>query len=251
VLIVPNNWTDLQHYKDRSPPWIKLHKKLLDNYEFQSLPVASRALAPMLWLLASEHELGQIDAAPDKLAFRLRMTEAAARDALKPLIDKHFFSVVQGDSSVLAGPKRGATPETEAEAEERQRRDRQASDFEIFYAAYPKRRNRADAVKAFAKVKEPVERLVAAIKVQRASDDWQKEGGRFVPYPASWLNSEGWLNSAQVGATGDWHESRSGVEGKAQELGLGAWNEVAEQWPAYKARVMRAAMSAVDGRKAA
>lgn len=117
MLIVPNNWSELQHYKDRSPPWIKLHKKLLDNYEFQSLPVASRALAPMLWLLASEQDGGRIDATPHKLAFRLRMTEEAVRDALKPLIDKDFFSVVQGDSSVLAEVERDARPEAEAERE--------------------------------------------------------------------------------------------------------------------------------------
>ena len=49
--IRPKNWHSFQHYKDRDPTWIKLHKKLLDDYEFQSLPLASRALAPMLWLL--------------------------------------------------------------------------------------------------------------------------------------------------------------------------------------------------------
>ena len=27
MVIVPSNWHELQHYKDRSPPWIKLHKK--------------------------------------------------------------------------------------------------------------------------------------------------------------------------------------------------------------------------------
>lgn len=240
MLIVPNNWTDLQHYKDRSPPWIKLHKKLLDNYEFQSLPVASRALAPMLWLLASEHDHGVIDATPEKLAFRLRMSESVARDALKPLIDKEFFSVVSGDSGVLAASKRGATPETEAE--ERQRRGRQAQDFETFYAAYPKKKNRADAVKAFAKVAVAVETLVAAIQAQVKTDpDWIKEGGRYIPYPASWLNAEGWLNVAAVGSAGLWHESRSGVEAKAQTLGIGAWDEMREHWPAYKARVMKAA----------
>jgi hypothetical protein len=238
MLIVPNNWAELQHYKDRSPPWIKLHKKLLDNFAFQSLPVASRALAPMLWLLASEHESGVIDATPEKLAFRLRMSESAAKDALKPLIDKQFFSVVSGDSSVLASGKRGATPE--AEAEERQRRDRQARDFETFYAAYPKKRNRAEAVKAFAKVDVPVEKLLAAIKSESSSADWQKEGGRYIPYPASWLNAEGWANVVQIGSAGEWHESKSGVERKARELGLAPWNEVQEQWPTFKARVMRA-----------
>lgn len=110
MIIVPNNWAELQHYKDRSPPWIKLHKKLLDNYDFQCLPVASRALAPMLWLLASEHEKGEIDADPKKLAFRLRMTEIEAEEALKPLMDKDFFSAA---SKALAKPRRAARPETE------------------------------------------------------------------------------------------------------------------------------------------
>ena len=28
------------------------------------------------------------------------------------------------------------------------------------------------------------------------TEDWQKEGGRFVPYPAKWLNAAGWLDEA-------------------------------------------------------
>lgn len=196
MLIVPNNWAELQHYKDRSPPWIKLHKKLLDNYEFQSLPVASRALAPMLWLLASEHKNGVIDATPEKIAFRLRMSESAAKDALKPLIEKGFFSVVDGDSGVLADRKRGAMPETEAE--KRERRDRQARDFKTFYAAYPKKKAPADAEKAFAKVDVAIEVLIAAIESQKQTDDWRKEGGRYIPYPATWLNQRQWENAVDA-----------------------------------------------------
>lgn len=59
--LVPKNWTSFQHYKDRAPPWIRLHRGLLDDYEFQCLPVASRALAPMLWLLASAETSGEFD----------------------------------------------------------------------------------------------------------------------------------------------------------------------------------------------
>jgi hypothetical protein len=120
VIVVPNNWAELQHYKDRSPPWIKLHKKLLDNYDYQRLPVASRALAPMLWLLASEHDDGEIDAAPEKLAFRLRMTEEEAADALQPLMDKGFFSECKrAASKPLAKLRAVARPETEKSREER------------------------------------------------------------------------------------------------------------------------------------
>ena len=112
--IAPKNWRDFQHYKDRNPPWIRLHKGLLDNYEFQCLPVASRALAPMLWLLASDHIDGIIDADVKRLAFRLRMDAAELSQALKPLIDAGFFEVVESASGALAGCLQPAVPETEA-----------------------------------------------------------------------------------------------------------------------------------------
>lgn len=107
-------WSDFQHYKDRAPPWIKLHKSLLDDYEFQMLQIASRALAPMFWLLASESVDGSFDADPAKLAFRLRTSEKIVTDSLKELIDKGFLI---GDSAVLAPCKRNAMPETETETE--------------------------------------------------------------------------------------------------------------------------------------
>ncbi len=100
--IRPRNWKSFQHYGDRRPTWIKLHRALLDDFEFHCLQVASRALAPMLWLLASESEDGSIDADPKKLAFRLRTTEKEINSAIRPLIDGKFFEVVHVDSVALA-----------------------------------------------------------------------------------------------------------------------------------------------------
>jgi hypothetical protein len=112
------NWADFQHYKDRCPPWIKLHKNLLDDYEFHCLPVASRALAPCLWLIASEDLEGVIDANTEKLAFRLRQTQKQIDDALTPLIEKGFFIKEQSASNALADRNQDAPldrGETEAE----------------------------------------------------------------------------------------------------------------------------------------
>jgi hypothetical protein len=119
MMIVPKSWCEFQHYKDRCPPWVRLHRKLLDNKDFHRLPDASRALAPMLWLLASESMDGEINAAVDELAFRLRRTEREIGAALKPLIDNGFFVLVQPDSTLLADGSHGAVPEalTETEAE--------------------------------------------------------------------------------------------------------------------------------------
>ena len=124
--LITKNWTEFQHYKDRSPPWIKLHKELLDDRHYQSLPLASRALAPMLWLLASETKDGSFDADPEELAFRLRTNVKDITTGLKPLIDKGFFVVLQDASSVLADCVQVAVPETEAERETETKKEGEA-----------------------------------------------------------------------------------------------------------------------------
>ena len=106
--LIPKNWDNFQHYKHRSPPWIKLHKNLLDDMAFQRLPIASKAIAPMLWLLASESHDGVIHKSPEEIAFRLRMTEKEVISSIKPLIDNGFFIE---DSNVLAKRLQDATTE--------------------------------------------------------------------------------------------------------------------------------------------
>lgn len=122
--LVPDGWHKFQHYSNRNPPWIRLHRKLLDNKDFHRLPLASRALAPMLWLLASESVDGSFDASTDELAFRLRTTVKEIEAGLLPLIDKGFFIEVEDASSALAEGEQVAPkscPETEAETEALQR----------------------------------------------------------------------------------------------------------------------------------
>lgn len=95
-------WADFQHYKYRRPPWIRLHRTLLENPQFQRLQVASKALAPMLWLLASESTNGEIEGKPEDVAYRLRMSVADFAGALKPLILAGFFECDTDASNMLA-----------------------------------------------------------------------------------------------------------------------------------------------------
>jgi hypothetical protein len=118
----PKNWSVFQHYKDRCPPWIKLHRDLLNDRSFMRLPIASKALAPMLWLLASESKDGVFDGSLDELVFRLHISELEYKQGVKPLIDNNFFTVVSG---VLAECKQTAIPETEGETETKKERKRE------------------------------------------------------------------------------------------------------------------------------
>jgi hypothetical protein len=114
MVIKPKNWRRFQHYKGRRPPWIKLHRDLLDDYEFACLPVASKALAPFLWLLAAEEEGGEIHGPASRIAFRVRLTEKEFISALVPLIEHGFFDDA---SNTLATCKQLATPDTDTDTD--------------------------------------------------------------------------------------------------------------------------------------
>lgn len=47
------NYERFQHYKDRTPPWIKLYNEVLEDYEFCVLPDEQKAHLILIWLLAS------------------------------------------------------------------------------------------------------------------------------------------------------------------------------------------------------
>ena len=124
MLLTPKNWSVFQHYKDRCPPWIKLHRDLLNDRVFMCLPLASKALAPLLWLLASESKDGTFDGSLDELVFRLHITPKDYQDGVKPLIDKGFFVVASG---VLADSYQVAIPETERETETKKETEKKAT----------------------------------------------------------------------------------------------------------------------------
>ena len=40
--------------------------------------------------------------------------------------------------------------------------------------------------------KELREKIMAAIERAKKSEQWNRENGRFIPYPATWLHAQGW-----------------------------------------------------------
>lgn len=72
--------------------------------------------------------------------------------------------------------------------------------FDRFWAAYPRHENKPAARKAFAKA-DPDEELLltmlTAIEKQKASSQWQENGGQYIPHPATWLNGRRWEDEIQ------------------------------------------------------
>jgi hypothetical protein len=99
------NWEQFQHYKDRSPPWIKLHRTLIDDYEFCCLPDETKAHLVLIWLLASQNG-GRIPAEPGFLASKIG---ARKPPNLKLLTDQGFLIREQDASKALASGEQGAS----------------------------------------------------------------------------------------------------------------------------------------------
>jgi uncharacterized protein YdaU (DUF1376 family) len=73
------------------------------------------------------------------------------------------------------------------------------ANFAIFWQAYPRKAAKGDAEKAWRKLAPSPElqaRILAAIQQQRTSTDWLRDGGQYIPYPASWLNAQRWTDEA-------------------------------------------------------
>jgi hypothetical protein len=72
-----------------------------------------------------------------------------------------------------------------------------SSSFDTFWSAYPKKKSKGDAEKAWGKIKPPLETLaliLEALEWQRTSPGWTKDSGQYIPHPASYLRSQGWLD---------------------------------------------------------
>ena len=69
-----------------------------------------------------------------------------------------------------------------------------SSSFVEFWNAYPRRVGKATALRAFNRkhCSTFMTKILAAITAQRESEQWRKDGGAFIPYPASWINRDGW-----------------------------------------------------------
>ena len=177
------NWAEFQHYRKRNPPWIRLYRKLLDDIVFMALPDGSRALAPCMWLLASESDDGTIPADTEFLAWRLRRPVAWVRKALIPLIEEGFL---EDASNVLASCKHDAIPDQIRGRSETEAVQTPKNGFALFWEAYPRKVKKKEAFSAWGKIEnlDPglLQQILDSVSQHIYSEEWTHEKGRYIPY---------------------------------------------------------------------
>lgn len=89
--------------------------------------------------------------------------------------------------------------------------------FDQFWQAYPKKVGKAAALKAWEKAKPDLQAVLKALEWQKQSDQWRKDGGQYIPNPATWLNQGRW-DDAPVEA--------GQVISKQKPWYIGGWSEI-------------------------
>jgi hypothetical protein len=91
--------------------------------------------------------------------------------------------------------------------------DLQTSRFDDFWSAYPKKVGKAEALKAWKRIKPDADKyakILDAVALQKDGGQWKRENGRFIPNPATWLNQGRWDDEVTQAATAEnEHSSKS------------------------------------------
>ena len=96
----------------------------------------------------------------------------------KPSKQKEVDKEVDKEKTIKGSPKRDK---------------KEPKGFDRFYSIYPKKKSKGAARKAWGKINpDPTlqDRIIAKIEEGLKSKEWSNK--EFIPYPATWLNAEGW-----------------------------------------------------------
>lgn len=192
-----------QHYKDRHPPWVKLHRDFISDHTMQSLPVESRLFFVCCFILASEtgnlipFDLPYLS---NRLAFPVSLS------TVTPLIHSGRLLASGASrslacllSSTLSSPTSSLHPNPSLIQKEGKSTDTNygTKDFETFWSAYPRKIGKQLARQAWnnqTAARPPLAVILEAVKNACESQQWRKDDGQYIPHPSTWLHQERWTD---------------------------------------------------------
>lgn len=81
-----------------------------------------------------------------------------------------------------------------------------SSEFAAFWNSYPRKVDKVRASKAWAKLNpgpQVVVALMAGLERAKQSEQWNRDGGKYVPHPKTWLNGRRWEDEGQTSGSVD------------------------------------------------
>ena len=178
------NWQEFQPplRPDRNVIWIKLYRKILDDFDWSNLTDSNKATLIELWLLASEKE-GTLPSV-DEISYRLRKDKSFINKQLNQL-----------SAFVLQDDAESATGRLPRVREEKSKsRVEVDNGFDLFWNTYPRKVGKGKAEEAWVKQNPNVEDVIKTLTWQKESKQWFKDNGTYIPNPTTYINQKRWLD---------------------------------------------------------
>ena len=127
-----------------------------------------------------------------------------AADFIFPQIDRSIEYSNLGARAKGVSKTRSEQPHSHIEVEEEKPKRRakkkeepkiEDDKFNRFWKEYPNKSGKQQAEEVFWKISPDdslMEKIMASLEKQKASFRWQKEEGRYIPFPANWLEGRRW-----------------------------------------------------------
>ena len=203
------NWLKYQHYKNRNPPWIKLYKTLLTDYEFCGLPDASKFHYIGIMLLAAR-EGNEIPYDPEWVRQQIAASSKVDLDILKDaglllILERTENRVEKVASRTLATCKQPASKTIRLWFEN------------VFWKEYPRGEGKAKALERILRLKPDEElqkKIMGTLLKYKATEQWQDP--KYIPHATTWLNAKRWEDEIKPGQNGS-GKPKSAIEQAAAQ----------------------------------
>jgi hypothetical protein len=201
------SWEKYQQYKDRDPKWIKVHRGLLSDYEFDQLTEIQQLHLIKIWLLAAQND----NKIPYDITWIERQIGAKSKVDVTPMISFGFlvlYETVQDCTNAYLEKsrvenidkrrvKKKTTKKKVSKKKPVQRKLKQKR-FREFYDPYPVHKSCKEAEKVWHReqLDDKTDSIVAHVKYMMKNDEAWMQG--FVPHPSTYLNGARWNDEASA-----------------------------------------------------
>lgn len=184
------------------------YSQLADNKQSQNVTVNSNKMLPlnisnsneMLQIQSQNVTVNSNDLLPNKNIYKKNNKNIYAHSENEQVYnhedDKQKESDNHSSNTIKQETKNKAIKKQNKELNELQEKQ-----FDKFWQAYPKKVSKKQAQKSWKKINpslELFEKILKALEMVKQTEQWEKDNGKFIPYPATWLNQERWTDEIKM-----------------------------------------------------
>ena len=197
--------------------WFRFYHRVAHDPKVQTLPAELFKAWVNILCLSSESSDRWTVPNIEHLSFHLRMENGAVHRVLEALSKRGLLDLIEGHHVIHDWDYWQADSDSAAERMREYRRRKKESlrngdvtvtdrkidrkidicpdEFNSFWSIYPRKEAKTDALRAWGKLAPSPDlqtAILSHIEQRKKSFDWMKEGGKYIPLPATFLNGRRW-----------------------------------------------------------